>query len=892
MGCAPFYFLCLLVLVSASASASAPASAYNGKEEDVEKVPGGEDNVDGMLTTRFRFLLGMTEASRSRRQTPPPLSPSPAPAPAEEAAAPSQAPVSYTNIYNRPPLYHKSHYAPALHSKEGGKARHRRTIVAIGVPVGVVLLVICGVAVLVVYKRCRRRRRDRPTGGNSKVSYDPDPDPGPEMFYLNVLAPILEIESTHKQSSESKNALSSESLCASASSVCPNEEILRTDSFPTISRPRSSLSSESVPSSRPLQNGETAKCELDVHCTGFLNSSLPEEDESFHSVCNSHSSDELLSVVSVSEASLSCPSGKCSPFSSSSHSSTSSEFKPTQFPPIEPPLPPASMESKHPPPKFEATLPSHASDDPKEEQSSELEMTSLAKSSICASSPGPIVSSSPLMPTPLAATKPLSSSATTSKPAAPVPPMPPLRNGNIPTPPPPPLPPSRASSSSQSGDNSTRNPAPPPPPCLPQQSAAVGKDGTLLPKLKPLHWDKVRATPDRSMAWDKIRSSSFELDEQMIESLFRYKAQSNADSEEAKNKSSSPPSKHVLDHKRLQNITILMKALNATAGQVREALMQGRGLGAQQLEALAKMVPTKEEEEKLANFKGDTRELGSAEVLVRAILDIPFAFSRIQVMLYIETFQDEVVHLKKSFAMLEEACKELRSSRLFFRLLEAVLKTGNRMNVGTTRGGARAFKLDTLLKLADVKGTDGKTTLLHFVVQEIIRSEGVSAAEENAKKISKPQTAEEREEYYRVLGLGIVSGLSTELCNVKKTASVDLDVLASSVSNLSEGMKRLKRLVEVDMSVDEDDGSFVNATRPFSVRAEETIEKLKEDEDRVLVHVREITEYYHGEVGKDEANPLRIFVIVRDFVGMLDRVCKELGSSKTHWCANSSAPFR
>ncbi|XP_039126827.1 formin-like protein 15 isoform X2 [Dioscorea cayenensis subsp. rotundata] len=33
---------------------------------------------------------------------------------------------------------------------------------------------------------------------------------------------------------------------------------------------------------------------------------------------------------------------------------------------------------------------------------------------------------------------------------------------------------------------------------------------------------------------------------------------------------------------------------------------------------------------------------------------------------------------------------------------------------------ADAFKLDTLLKLSDVKGTDGKTRLLHLVIQEII----------------------------------------------------------------------------------------------------------------------------------------------------------------------------
>lgn len=73
----------------------------------------------------------------------------------------------------------------------------------------------------------------------------------------------------------------------------------------------------------------------------------------------------------------------------------------------------------------------------------------------------------------------------------------------------------------------------------------------------------------------------------------------------------------------------------------------------QDLEALSKMVPTKEEEAKLANYKGDIFELGSAEKLVMAMLKIPFAFPRIEAMLYRETFEDEVLHLRKSFSMLE-----------------------------------------------------------------------------------------------------------------------------------------------------------------------------------------------------------------------------------------------
>lgn len=232
---------------------------------------------------------------------------------------------------------------------------------------------------------------------------------------------------------------------------------------------------------------------------------------------------------------------------------------------------------------------------------------------------------------------------------------------------------------------------------------------------------------------------------------------------------------------------------------------------------------------------------------------------------------------------------------MFLKLLEAVLKTGNRMNVGTIRGGARAFKLDALLKLADVKGTDGKTTLLHFVVQEIIRAEGIRVSDSIMGRISqknKIKTVEEKEEDYRRMGLDLVSGLSTELYNAKKTATLDLDVLASGVSNLSDGMAKLKQLINKELAMDEKSGNLVSSMKSFISYAEQSLRELQGDENRVLSHVKEITEYFHGNVSKEEANPLRIFVIVRDFLGMLDHVCKELRSSKATRSPNPLAPFR
>ncbi|VFR01776.1 unnamed protein product [Cuscuta campestris] len=443
-----------------------------------------------------------------------------------------------------------------------------------------------------------------------------------------------------------------------------------------------------------------------------------------------------------------------------------------------------------------------------------------------------------------------------------------------------------------------KGPPPPPPPSKPYKTTpCLGKDGSSLPRLKPLRWEKVRAARNISTVWDHLKPSSFEFDEEMVESLFCYNQQNSMNDIDARNKASSCPTtnnKHLLEPKRLQNITILSKALNLTPDQVCDALLKGKGLVLRELEALAKMAPNKEEESKLWSYKGNIHELGSAEKFVKTILlEVPFAFRRVEAMLYQETFGDEVLHLTKSFSTIEEACKELRSSRLFVKLLQAVLKTGNRMNAGTTRGGATSFNLDALLKLPDIKAADGKTSLLHFIVQQIIRSEGLDLSHSIVGKIQHPFG-----EYdYHRMGLDLVSGLGLELCHVKKAATVDLESLCQSLSHLSRGMSDIKKLLQEDLAgpdpnkediletgndsylknVPDENYYFAQTMGAFLKTGERRLKDLKEEEERVLGRVKEIREYFHGDdvAGGDEhnKNPLRIFVIVRDFLGMLDHVC-------------------
>lgn len=77
-------------------------------------------------------------------------------------------------------------------------------------------------------------------------------------------------------------------------------------------------------------------------------------------------------------------------------------------------------------------------------------------------------------------------------------------------------------------------------------------------------------------------------------------------------------------------------------------------LGTELLESLLKMAPTKEEERKLKEFKDESPfKLGPAERFLRAVLDVPFAFKRVDAMLYIANFDAEIEYLKQSFETLE-----------------------------------------------------------------------------------------------------------------------------------------------------------------------------------------------------------------------------------------------
>ncbi|KAF2325375.1 hypothetical protein GH714_027237 [Hevea brasiliensis] len=393
-------------------------------------------------------------------------------------------------------------------------------------------------------------------------------------------------------------------------------------------------------------------------------------------------------------------------------------------------------------------------------------------------------------------------------PPPPTPPIPAKKNNA--TPPPPPIPAKK--------NNST-----PPPPPIPAKKSTTPphlrhpRQLVLLRLQKYLRWLKgcqIRVNQG-SLQLEKAgqETGMARFDDDLMEALFgsvatnRRSPNDGVISDPKNQKGSLPAQIAILDVRKSQNIAIVLKSLGISREEILDSLTDGQGLNAETLEKLMRIAPTKEEEFQILEFDGDLSRLAYAEFFLYNLLKaVPSAFTRLDAMLFRLNYDSEILQFKESLQTLELGCKELRNRGLFIKLLEAILKAGNRLNAGTSRGNAQAFNLTSLRKLSDVKSTNGKTTLLQFIVEELMQHQG----RKGRRNI--------------MLGLPMVGGLSSEFSNVKKAAQIDYEAFAGTCSALTA------RIAEVRMTTsqcaDNGEGAFAREMKGFIEAAEEELKVL------------------------------------------------------------------
>ncbi|KAJ8753492.1 hypothetical protein K2173_022733 [Erythroxylum novogranatense] len=422
-------------------------------------------------------------------------------------------------------------------------------------------------------------------------------------------------------------------------------------------------------------------------------------------------------------------------------------------------------------------------------------------------------------------------------------------------------------------------------------------DITTVPtRLKPLHWDKVMASnAEHSVVWEIINQGSLRFDdEEAMEALFRYTTatfnplQKDVTSSKASSPYPAPTAKlFILEPRRSQNTAIVIKSLASSRRDILDALVDGHGLMTEVLEKLARISPTEDEMVKIIQYNGDPDKLADAESFLYYILkNVPSAFIRVNAMLFRSNYDSEIHQFKESLEAFQLGCQELRTRGLFLKLLEAILKAGNRMNAGTSRGNAQGFDLTALRKLSDIKSTDGKITLLHFVVEQVARSEGRRLALNpnqvpdklgsqrpvNTNLNLESMTTDERKTQYLLLGLPILERLKVDFANVKKAASIEYDSFTSTFSSLSTRLEEIQLLIS-SCSKDEEAGQFLGEMNGFLEKCGGELKLMKEEQAKVMEFVKRTTEYYQaGSPKHTGASPLQLFIIVKHFLEMVDRV--------------------
>lgn len=379
------------------------------------------------------------------------------------------------------------------------------------------------------------------------------------------------------------------------------------------------------------------------------------------------------------------------------------------------------------------------------------------------------------------------------------------------------------------------------------------------------------------------------FDDKLIEALFGYNASTqkppetkNTSSTSAKCSSVRPAQVFILDPRRSQNTAIILKSLGSSCKEIQDAILDGQGLDTDTLEKLAKISPTEDETEKILQFSGNHINLAYAESFLYELLKcIPSAFIRINAMLFRSNYDQEILHLKEALQTLEYGCKELRARGVFLKLLEAILRAGNHMNAGTARGNAKGFNLTALQKTSYIKSTNGKITLLQFVVEQIALAEGKRCVQnrkrdcESSNQDPNSHTdSEYSEKEILQLGLSILGDLNTEYSNVKKAATINHDVLVNQCSSLTFCVSEIKQLIN-QCSIDKR-GNYVNDMKSFIEGCEDELRIVREEQTRVMQLVKRTTEFYQaGASNEKQGHPLQIFILVRDFLDMVDQACTD-----------------
>uniref|UniRef100_A0A2I2YV36 Formin like 1 n=1 Tax=Gorilla gorilla gorilla TaxID=9595 RepID=A0A2I2YV36_GORGO len=352
----------------------------------------------------------------------------------------------------------------------------------------------------------------------------------------------------------------------------------------------------------------------------------------------------------------------------------------------------------------------------------------------------------------------------------------PTGSPNLPPPPPPPPPPP--------GTDGPVPPPPPPPPPGGPPDALGRRDPELGPGVKAkkpiqtkfrmplLNWVALKPSQITGTVFTELNDEKVlqELDMSDFEEQFKTKSQGpSLDLSALKSKAAqkAPSKATLIEANRAKNLAITLRKGNLGAERICQAIeaYDLQALGLDFLELLMRFLPTEYERSLITRFEREQRpieELSEEDRFMLCFSRIPRLPERMTTLTFLGNFPDTAQLLMPQLNAIIAASMSIKSSDKLRQILEIVLAFGNYMN-SSKRGAAYGFRLQSLDALLEMKSTDRKQTLLHYLVKVI------------AEKY--PQ----------------LTGFHSDLHFLDKAGSVSLDSVLADVRSLQRGLELTQR---------------------------------------------------------------------------------------------------
>ncbi|RLN07596.1 formin-like protein 7 [Panicum miliaceum] len=344
------------------------------------------------------------------------------------------------------------------------------------------------------------------------------------------------------------------------------------------------------------------------------------------------------------------------------------------------------------------------------------------------------------------------------------------KSSTIQPPSPPPAPHPKVSSHSLPSKGSVVSSNPPPPPAFSfgakDRSTARSKSPRSLranqsskrTPLKPLHWVKVSRATQGSL-WAETQKSDEasrapEIDISELESLFSVTMPNMEAKRQRQHPYVATKQEKVLliDLQRSKNCEIMLRNIKMPLPDLMGSVLalDDSIVDGDQVDYLIKFCPTKEEMELLKGYTGKKENLGNCEQFFMEMMKVPRVESKLRILSFKIKFVTQVADLKDSLNTINSVAEEVRSSVKLKRVMQTILSLGNALNQGTARGAAVGFRLDSLLKLSDIRARNNRMTLMHYLCKvlsdklpEVLDFNRDLAHLEPASKIQLKELAEE-----------------------------------------------------------------------------------------------------------------------------------------------------